>query len=301
MEVLKKDEIVEGYRIMSEIGRGAASVIYLVIDEKTKHVWALKDVQRIDEKSERFLEQAEAEYKIAQKLDHPSIRAIPRLIKKKKGLLQVNRLFLLMEYVDGKSMDIFMPKTFEQACQVFKQAADAIGHMHHKGFVHADFKPNNLIVDGQNNAKIIDLGQSCPIGTIKKRIQGTPDYIAPEQVHRREITPKTDVYNLGASMYWILTRKKVPTALGNEGSLMGRVDDSLLEKPTPAIEINTRIHPKFNDLIMQCIEVDPDKRPAMSQVSDRLELIHAILKAQRTRAGAPVPEDEDDDDFNDQD
>lgn len=279
MEVFKKDEIVEGYRIMSELGRGAASIIYLALDEKTKQVWALKDVQRIDDKSERFMAQAEAEYKIAQKLDHETIRKIPRIIKKKKGLLQLNRLFLVMELVDGKSMDIFMPKTFEQACLVFRQAGQAMQHMHEKGFVHADFKPNNLIVDSDNVAKIIDLGQSCPIGTIKKRIQGTPDYIAPEQVHRREITPKTDVYNLGASMYWVLTRKKVPTALGNEGSLMGRVDDSLLEKPKAANEINERIPPKLSELIMQCLEVDPDTRPDMNQVIDRLDLIHAMLKA----------------------
>lgn len=281
MEVFKKDEIVEGYRIMSEIGRGAASIIYLVQDEKTKHVWALKDVQKVDDKSERFMAQAEAEYKIAQKLDHDAIRKIPRMIKKKKGLLQLNRLFLVMELVDGKSMDdeTVKPRTFEQACHVFRQAAQAMQHMHAKGFVHADFKPHNLIVDSDNVAKIIDLGQSCPVGTIKKRIQGTPDYIAPEQVHRREITPKTDVYNLGASMYWVLTRKKVPTALGKEGSLMGRVDDSLLEKPKPANEINERIPPKLSELIMQCLEVEPDTRPDMNQVIDRLDLIHAMLKA----------------------
>ncbi|GAB5496445.1 MAG: hypothetical protein Phyf2KO_15250 [Phycisphaerales bacterium] len=281
MEVFKKDEIVEGYRIMSEIGRGAASIIYLVQDEKTKRVWALKDVQKVDDKSERFMAQAEAEYKIAQKLDHDAVRKIPRMIKKKKGLLQLNRLFLVMELVDGKSMDDedVKPRTFEQACHVFRQAGQAMHHMHEKGFVHADFKPHNLIVDNNNVAKIIDLGQSCPIGTIKKRIQGTPDYIAPEQVHRREITPKTDVYNLGASMYWVLTRKKVPTALGKEGSLMGRVDDSLLEKPKPANEINERIPPKLSELIMQCLEVDPDQRPDMNQVIDRLDLIHAMLKA----------------------
>lgn len=279
MEVFKKGDLIEGYRVLSELGRGAASVIYLAQDEKTKQVVALKDVQRTDEKSDRFLEQAEVEYKIAQQLQHETIRKIPRIIKKKKGLLQTNRLFLVMEHVDGKSMDTYLPKTFEQACHVFRQAAQAMNHMHQKGFVHADFKPNNLIVDDKLRAKIIDLGQSCTIGTIKKRIQGTPDYIAPEQVHRREITPKTDVYNLGASMYWVLTRNKVPTALGKGDSLMGRVDDSLMERPKPAIEINERIPPKLADLIMQCLEIAPDKRPTMDEVIDRLDLIHAMLKA----------------------
>lgn len=278
MEVLKKDEIVEGYRIMSELGRGAASIIYLALDEKTKQIWALKDVQKVNEKSERFMAQAEAEYKIAQNFTHETIRKIPKIIKKKKGL-KLNRLFLVMEHVDGMSMDNYMPKTFEQACQVFMEAGAAMKHMHDKGYVHADFKPNNVIVNGTNHAKIIDLGQSCKIGTIKKRIQGTPDYIAPEQVHRREITPKTDVYNLGATMYWVLTRTKVPTALGKGDSLMGRVDDSLIEKPTPACEINERVPPKLSELIEQCLEVDPNERPEMEQVIDRIELIHAMLKA----------------------
>lgn len=279
MEVLKKGDLVEGFRIMSELGRGAASIIYLAQDEKTKQIWALKDVQKTDDKSVRFLDQAESEYQLAQKLNHPAIRKIVKLIKKKKGLVQTVRLFLLMEFVDGKSLDVLMPKTFDEACYIFGQTASAMAHMHDKGFVHADFKPNNVVVCHDGSIKIIDLGQSCPIGTIKKRIQGTPDYIAPEQVHRRAITPKTDVYNLGASMYFVLTRKKVPTAMANEHSLMGSIDDSLLKPPPVAIEVNKRIPPKLSDLIMECLRVSPDERPAMPEVVDRLELIHAMLKA----------------------
>ncbi|MEM9166027.1 MAG: serine/threonine-protein kinase [Planctomycetota bacterium] len=279
MELFQKGDVVEGCRILAELGRGAASVIYLAQDEKTKHVWALKDVQKINDKSVRFMDQAESEYQISQKLDHPAIRGIERMIKKKKGLLQVTRLYLLMEHVDGVSLDRHMPKTFEAACSVFMQAASAMSHMHDKGFVHADFKPNNVIVDDKGVAKIIDLGQSCPVGTIKKRIQGTPDYIAPEQVHRRAITPKTDVYNLGASMYFVLTRKKVPTAMAAENSLMGSIDDSLLKPPPPAIEVNPRIPPKLADLIMDCLRVKPEDRPEMPDVVGRLELIQAMLKA----------------------
>lgn len=279
MEIFKKNDLVEGFRILSELGRGAASIIYLAQDEKTKQIWALKDVQRTDEKSQRFLDQAEEEYKIAQKLDAPTIRKITRLIKKKKGLVQTVRLFLVMEFVDGKSLDGHMPATFESACKIFRQAAQAMAHMHERGFVHADFKPNNVIVDGAGTVKIIDLGQSCPVNTVKKRIQGTPDYIAPEQVHRREITPKTDVYNLGASMYFVLTRQKVKTALADDQSLVSSIDDSLMEPPTPAIQLNKRIPGKLNELIMQCLEVDAEKRPSMVDVVDRLDLIHAMLKA----------------------
>ena len=279
LEVFIKGDEVEGCRILAELGRGAASIIYLAHDQKTKRIWALKDVQRTDDKSVRFMDQAEAEYQIAQKLDHPTIRKIERLVKKKKGLRHTTRLFLFMEHVDGQALDKLMPKTFESACDIFRQAASAMAHMHERGFVHADFKPNNVIVDEEGTAKIIDLGQSCAVGTVKKRIQGTPDYIAPEQVHRRQITPKTDVYNLGASIYFVLTREKVKTALAPDGSLMGSIDDTLLEPPIPAIDLNRRIPGKLNDLIMQCLEVAPEDRPEMPDVVDQLALIHAMLKA----------------------
>jgi eukaryotic-like serine/threonine-protein kinase len=135
-----------------------------------------------------------------------------------------------------------------------------------------------MVVGGK--AKIIDLGQSCRIGTIKERIQGTPDYIAPEQVHRRPITPRTDVYNLGATMYWTFTRRHIPTALAKDDSLVGSLDDHLIEKPIPAMELNPKIHTRLNELIMQCVEVNPEKRPGtMGVVADRLNLILGILRA----------------------
>lgn len=287
----QKGDVVEGYRVMAEIGRGAASIIYLAQDIKTKQVWALKHVQKSTPKDQRFLDQAEAEYRIAQELDHPGVRKIPRLIKK-GSLLRVNELYLVMELIDGQSLEVHPPRTFEEAVNIFKQTARALAHMHERGYVHADMKPNNIVISSEGEAKIIDLGQSCKIGTIKERIQGTPDYIAPEQVHRREITPKTDIYNLGATMYWTLTRQHIPTALAKGDSLVGSLDDNLIEKPKPAIELNPRIHPKLDELIMQCVEVDPARRPeSMIWVADRLELILGILLslADRNASGTDMP------------
>lgn len=279
MEARKKGDLIEGYRILAELGRGAASIIYLVQDPKTKQVWALKHVQKNNPKEQRFLDQTEAEYKVAQELKHKGIRRIPKMIKVGK-FLSVRELVLIMELVDGVSLDMQPPKTFEDAVGVFHQAADAMAFMHETGFVHADMKPNNIVVDDENIAKLIDLGQSCKVGTVKERIQGTPDYIAPEQVHRRPITGLTDVYNLGATMYWVLTRQHIPTALAKGDSLVGSLDDNLMEKPTPAIELNKKIHPKLDELIMQCVEIDPANRPeSMRLVADKLNLIHGILLA----------------------
>jgi eukaryotic-like serine/threonine-protein kinase len=285
----KVGDLIEGYRILREVGRGAASIVYLVQDPKTKQIWALKHVEKREPKDQRFLDQAEAEYKIAAALDHPSIRKVDRLIKKKSNLVSTRELFLVMEFVDGISEDRQPPRTFEKAVDIFTQVARAMAHMHSRGYVHADMKPNNIMVT-EGLARIIDLGQSCKIGTVKERIQGTPDYIAPEQVHRRPITPKTDIYNLGATMYWTLTRQHIPTALAKEDSLVGSLDDAMIPRPKPAIALNPRIHPKLNDLVMYCVEVDPEKRPpSMEEVADRLELIHGILRARSGFAAEGQP------------
>jgi eukaryotic-like serine/threonine-protein kinase len=284
LEEKKVGDLIEGYRILRLVGTGAASIIYLVQDPKTKQIWALKHVEKETPKDQRFLDQAESEYRIASELDHPNIRKIDRLIKKKTNLLSTKELYLVMEYIDGVSEDRQQPRTFEKAVEIFEQIARAMHHMHERGYVHADMKPHNIMVSN-GVAKIIDLGQSCKTGTVKERIQGTPDYIAPEQVHRREITPRTDVYNLGATMYWTLTRKHIPTALAKDDSLIGSKEDHLIERATPAIELNPRIHPKLNDLIMQCVEVDPEKRPAsMAFVADKLNLILGILRAGRSKS-----------------
>ncbi|MFG0314343.1 MAG: serine/threonine-protein kinase [Phycisphaerales bacterium] len=283
--VWKKGDTVEGYRVISEIGRGAASVIYLVQDPKTKQIWALKHVVKKNPKEQRFLDQTETEYKIASQLDHDSIRKIPRIIKK-GTLLKTNELYLVMELVDGVSLHEEQPDDLATLVDIFHQTASALAQMHDRGYVHADMKPHNVIVgvglDGNYSAKLIDLGQSCKAGTIKKRIQGTPDYIAPEQVHRREITPKTDIYNFGATMYWVLTGKNIPTAMGHQkDSLVGSLDDSLIEKATPVSEINPLVPDRLNDLIMQCVEVELEQRPvSMEVVSDKLDMILGMLRAE---------------------
>jgi serine/threonine-protein kinase len=294
-EPLKAGDQVEGFRVMSELGRGAASIIYLVQEVKTKHIWALKHVTKESQKDQRFLDQAEQEYEIASQLNHPAIRRIVRLIKKKQNLLSVSDLWLVMEHVDGASLESDPPETFEEAASIFHQVAAGLAYMHARGFVHADMKPNNIIVDDQSRCKIIDLGQSCRTGTTKERIQGTPDYIAPEQVHRRPITEKTDIYNLGATMYKVLTKHFVPTALAKGDSLLGSKDDNLMQRPKRTIEINRRIPEMLDRLIMECVEIDPSQRPAsMDEVADRLDFIRAkLLAEQELRKSGMLPRFED--------
>ena len=290
----KAGDDVEGFRVISEVGQGAASVVYLVQDPKTKQIWSLKHVVK-DEKAKdnRFLDQAIFEYEVASKLDHPNIRKIVKLVKKTKRLFQLSEVFLVMEYVDGVAMDRRPPRTLDDALVLFHQVAQAMAHMHERGFVHADMKPNNImVVPGESGpiAKLIDLGQSCATGTIKPRIQGTPDYIAPEQVHRRAITPVTDVYNLGATMYYIFSGgHKVPTALsaGTE-SLVSKVDDDLIPRPTLILEHNPRLPVKLAELIMASVAIEAEVRPqTMQEVVDRLALVLGVVRARRNDGSAP--------------
>ena len=118
--------------------------------------------------------------------------------------------------------------------------------------------------------KLIDFGQSCPIGTVKDRIQGTPDYIAPEQVQRQPITPRTDVFNLGATMYWVLTRRHIPTMIpkGEPGTVV-KSDNTC---PAPR-EINPQVPPALSGLVVGCVQARPNDRPeSMEQVCSRLEI-----------------------------
>jgi len=278
--------MIEGFRIIGELGQGAASIIYLAHDPRSKQVCALKHVKKESPKDQRFLDQALYEYEVASKLNHQRLRRIYKVIRKKARLIAVKELFLVMELVDGESLEKGTPRSLAQIVDIFHQVAEGLAHMHERGFVHADMKPNNIVVSDTGQCKIIDLGQSCKINTVKPRIQGTPDYIAPEQVHRKPITPRTDIYNLGATMYWVLTKRTIPTAMPRGGdSLTNSVETHLIERAKPVRELNPQVPERLEKLVMECIEPDPEKRPpSMKAVHDRLDLILAILRAEEERS-----------------
>jgi serine/threonine-protein kinase len=270
-----------GFKPLALIGRGAASEIHLVQDQKSKQIWALKHVVRRSEKDDRFLHQVEAEFEIGKQLSHPNLRATVDLFRKKK-LFKTIEVGLLLEYVDAGSVDQRMPKTQIDAVRLFSQVARGLAHMHQRGFVHADMKPTNVMVTDSGQVKIIDLGQACKVGTVKKRIQGTPGYMAPEQAHREAITRATDTYNFGATMYWILVGEVIPTAMPpkeeQSGLYRGAVDKERIPLPTPPHEKNPNLHHLLSKLVMECIQIEPEARaPSMERVATRLELIADLL------------------------
>jgi serine/threonine-protein kinase len=266
------------YEVLERLGEGARSTIYRVVDPVTRKEYALKHVVRDDPKDIRFVEQMEAEFEISKQFTHPNLRRTYDLKIQKTLLLKVTEGFLVMELFDGVALDVRPPKTLLEACNTFIQAAQGLQQMHSMGYVHCDIKPNNILRDTSGHVKVIDFGQSCKIGTVKKRIQGTPDYISPEQVHRKPVSHKTDLYNLGSTIYWALTGKNNPTLY-----TVGRGEHSFLvaDRIETPMDINPRVPLALSNLVMECIASKPEKRPAsMEQVIHRLELAKYQLQKQ---------------------
>lgn len=284
-----------GYKVLATLGEGAASIIYAVQDPRTKQVWALKHVEKHSEKDQRFIEQTETEYEVGSKLDHQSIRGVERLVKHRRRF-KVHAVSLVLELVDGATLDQAPPRSHAQAVRIFANIAAGLAHMHGRGFVHADMKPNNVLRVGDGDEiKIVDLGQACRIGTVKKRIQGTPGYMAPEQAHRQSITPATDIYNFGATMYWVLCRDVIPTALppkdDSANSLYsGALDAEQVEPPVPPADKDPSIHPLLSRQVLDCVKIAPEDRPeSMEVVLNRLQMIADLLESE---GHPPIVDDE---------
>lgn len=273
-----------GYQVVQFVGTGARSTIWQLRENCTGKLFALKRTVKRERNDYRYLEQAIQEYQIGSQLDHPNLRKVFWMRRTRSLTFAVREVHMLMEYCEGRTIQECPPDTLPKAVGIFLQAAAALAYMNREGFVHADTKPNNIIVAPSGEVKLIDFGQSCPIGTAKERIQGTPDFIAPEQVHRRPLDGRTDVYNFGATLYWTLTGRPVPTVLPEENAVLPANQSTLV----PPSQLNADIPPSLTKLILDCVEAQNTRRPAgMGEVVSRLEMIEHTLR--RNENGKSVP------------
>lgn len=272
---------VPGYQVVQFLGAGARSWIWQIRDDKTGQILAVKKIIRQEKSDSRYVEQAENELAISSQLDHPALRKVFRL-RKIRRILAVSEVHMFMEYCEGRSVQDARPSDILTIVRIFSEVAAGMNYMNHKGFVHADMKPNNIIVSPEGKVKIIDFGQSCPVGTIKQRIQGTPDFMAPEQVQRRPLDGRTDVYNFGAALYWTLTGKPVPTIMPRKDS-MTMVNELTLVPPE---QINPAVSAPLSKLVVDCVEMQVNRRPAsMAEVNSRLNLILHTLNRRAVGGG----------------
>jgi eukaryotic-like serine/threonine-protein kinase len=264
----------------------------VVSHPQTKQLYALKHVVRRSEKDDRFIEQLEAEDLVGRSVVHPNLRRSIELKVNRTLLRKVTDAVLVLELFDGQPLDVAWrrspPRRLTSIVDCFVQVARGLKAIAEAGFVHCDLKPANILINVAGQVKVIDLGQACKTHTAKPRIQGTPDYIAPEQVKRLAVTPRTDVYNLGATMYWALTGQNIPTLY-----TAGRSDNSFLvdDRISTPHELNPLVPENLSNLVMECIRVNPAKRPAdCGEVARRLEVIGFSLTrvAGHSAPAAPV-------------
>ena len=266
---------IGGFTILKRIGTGARTTIYMATDKEDNTNVALKRVIFERPEDARIFEQVETEYKVARRIDHPYVRKCNKLIKIRR-MFKVRELLLSMELFDGQSLEDGPTLSLVDVLLVFRMVASGLDAMHQQGFLHCDIKPNNILMGTSGSIKIIDLGQSCRAGTTKPRIQGTPDYIAPEQVRRKPLGSRTYIFNLGATMYWALTGQNVPTLIPKKNDRLGLV----IPKNCPAPhEIRKKVPIGVSRLVMDCVKDNPAHRPRnLLTVISRLDLIiHSIL------------------------
>lgn len=287
-----------GYQVLSTLGTGARSTVYSVKDPSTQQLYAMKRVIKSTSEDQRFVDQAITEHEICSRLDHASIRKSYKLLYHRQ-FLRLKEIYVLMEHVDGVLLEQAKFTSMLEVCKLCQQIASGLIHMHKVGFVHADMKPKNVLINQKHQVKIIDFGQSCKVGTVKERIQGTPDFIAPEQVKREEITARTDVFNFGATMYWLLTGRFVPTAYSKvvglqEGASMNRRAEAPFKPPR---EYNPMVPPALSMLVVDCVRDCPSDRPeSMQNVFDRLNfaIMQVGADARLVKAPSQLPKTKND-------
>jgi eukaryotic-like serine/threonine-protein kinase len=261
------------YRVVGPLGTGAGSTILQIADRtRGGKRFALKVVKRQDSDDDIYIAQAQAEYEAARKLNHPSIARIYDCRIKRSMLFKVNSVELLMEYVDGKTLDEIEGPSLSQLVLIFNQVVDALVHMHRRGVFHGDLKPSNIMVTKEGKVKLIDFGTAWLKGQEKNRIQGTPQYMAPETVNEKVVDERTDIYNFGATMYRAFTGR-----YANPGSAP-RTGDNLKNKVPPPIQVNPNIPGTLNETILACLQTSPERRPAgMHEVQHQLSAVAKYL------------------------
>jgi eukaryotic-like serine/threonine-protein kinase len=275
------------FQVLGNLGMGAHSSILHIRRSADLRQYALKVVPIDGAGDWKFLKQAQHEFRVARMLDHPNLIKIYALETHKGWLFRVRKVHLLLEYVNGRTVDTIKQLPIPRLVQLFAQVASGMAHMHQRGVHHADLKPNNILLSRAAEVKIIDFGLAWIAGEQKGRVQGTPEYMAPEQAIKGIVNELTDIYNLGATMYRLVTWRLPPSPIVENAvvHLDSRTRSKLLK---PVEECNPNAPPQLCQLIHRCLETKASNRPQrMSQVFEELdELAKTLIQSPADRLEA---------------
>src|SRR5262249_14309386 len=270
------------YSVLGQLGTGAHSTILHISRHEDGRPYALKIVNVDSAEEKKFLDQAEHEFRIAQMFDHPNLIKIYTLEPQTDWLFRIKKVVLLIEFVPGQTLDKMRAASIRSLVPIFVDIAAGLVQMHRRGVCHADLKPGNILVNTRTRqAKIIDFGLAHVKGEDKGgRLQGTPEYMAPETVTSRFVNEKTDMFNFGATMYRVVTCQLPPSVMPAAGTVRTNAK-AYAEALKPVTQCIPWAPQAMCDVIHQFLHFNPENRP------DRMTEVQGLLDNLADKLGPP--------------
>jgi serine/threonine-protein kinase len=275
MHAIARDTIVDGrYRALKRLGVGGMAEVWCAEDEVLGRRVALKLLGGRFTEDPEFRERFRREAQAAAGLTHPNIVSIFDRSE------WDGQPYIAMELVDGRTLKELVtergPLPPGMAVDLTEQILRALGYAHKRGIVHRDVKPQNVILDGDGQAKVADFGiarAGHSEMTQTGAIVGTVAYLSPEQAQGQPVDRRSDLYSTGVVLYELLTGR-VPF----EGEAAVSVAlKHVSERPVPPGQLSPGVPPALEAVVMRALEKDPARRFQTAE-----EFIAALENARRT-------------------
>jgi len=257
-ELSRGTVFADRYEFIEKLGKGGMGKVYKVFDKRIKEEIALKLLKPQIADDEEFIERFSNELKFARMIVHKNVARMYD-INEKEG-----NYYITMEYIPGEDLKSFIKRVGQLPARksifISKQVCEGLAEAHRLGIIHRDLKPQNIMIDQEGNAKIMDFGIARSVRTkgITEAvlIVGTPDYMAPEQAEGEEADERSDIYSLGIVMYEMVTGR-----LPFEGDTAFTIAlKHKTEKPADPRELNVQIPDHLSQTILKCMEKEREDR-----------------------------------------
>ena len=276
-EVKRGELFAARYEIIEELGQGGMGKVFKAYDHKVSEAVALKLIRPEIGVNEKAIERFKNELKFARKISHRNICRMHDLGE--EGFVH----YITMEFVAGEDLKRFIrragPLSTGKTLLITKQVAEGLAEAHRMGVIHRDLKPQNVMIDQEGNAKIMDFGIARFItteGVTGSGVMiGTPEYMSPEQAELKEVDLRADIYSLGVVMYEMITGR-VPFEGETPLSIAMK---HKTDRPRPVRELNPQASVGLANIIAKCMEKPREKRYQNIQ-----ELMDDLLKAEQDLA-----------------